>query len=140
MKERYLTFRRCRICGGVGNNKRKTEHNDNERRCLCFTSNPKTSLMLMIMMTLLTVVVNVLGDDTQALRDTLSSLCSLNKEGHFGSCCKSYGISSVTLASGPAGNCFIYSLSYTSGSITFLFVFQMYLRIIHFSGVLNRKD
>ena len=86
-----------------------------------------TKVPVIMIMLMLGVVVSVLGDDTQALRDTLSSLCSLNQEGQFGSCCRSYDISSVTLAPSPARNCFISSLSSTSGSVTYLFVFQKYL-------------
>ena len=96
--------------------------------------------MIMIVV-MLAVMMNVLGDDTQALRDTLSSLCSLNKKGKFGSCCGSYYISSVTLASSPARDCFIYDLDFDDEeSITVLFVFQMSLRIVHFSGIFIRKN
>ena len=80
-----------------------------------------TSPSLITMITLLVVSMCVLGDDTQALQDTLSSLCSLNKNKQFGSCCESYDISSVTLASSPARDCFISSLSSVNGSITSLF-------------------
>ena len=103
-----------------------------------FLAGKRHSLIMVVLM--LAVVVNVLGDDTQALRDTLSSLCSLNKEGKFASCCESYDISSVTLASSAARNCFLSSLSSTSGSITFLFVFKLYFRISQFSGNLKTKD
>ena len=70
--------------------------------------------------------------DKQALQDTISSLCSLNHEGHFGSCCESYDISSVTLDSSPARNCFISDLYSTSKLITTLFVFQLFLLIFLF--------
>ena len=114
----------CRKCGdGVKLQKRKSE---NEITSLIgaghfFSSYTTTSLF---MMALLVIVDNVLGDDTQALRDTLSSLCSLNSLGKFGSCCVSYDISSVTLASSEARDCFISAVSSTSGSINSLFVFQ----------------
>ena len=91
-----------------------------------FAGTNSSLIMIIIMMTLVVVSMCVLGDDTQALQDTLSSLCSLNKEGQFGSCCESYDISSVTLASSPARNCFISSLSSTSGTIIKLPVFQMH--------------
>ena len=49
------------------------------------------------------MMIVVCGDDTQALRDTISSLCSLNKVGKFASCCGSYDNgASITLASSPA--------------------------------------
>ena len=70
------------------------------------------------------MMIVVSGDDTQALRDTISSLCSLNKVGQFASCCGSYDNgASITLASSPARNCFISSLASTTGSVlTSLFV------------------
>ena len=105
---------------------------------LPFITNTKVPVIMMMLM--LAVVMSVLGDDTQALRDTLSSLCSLNKKGQFCSCCGSYDISSVTLDSSGVRDCFITSLSSTSGSITGLFVFQMYFRIVYFSGKLAGKD
>ena len=132
----------CGSCQGTRamRNKRKTINvaSSEGHKYLPFINNTKVPVILFALM--LTVVVSVLGDDTQALRDTLSSLCSLNKEGKFGSCCESYDISSVTLASSAARNCFISSLYSTSESIIELFVFQLYFRIVHFSGVFNRKD
>ena len=70
------------------------------------------------------MMIVVSGDDTQALRDTISSLCSLNKVGQFASCCGSYNNgASITLASSTVRNCFIYSLESTTGSVlTYLFV------------------
>ena len=70
------------------------------------------------------MVVVVSGDDTQALRDTISSLCSLNKVGKFASCCGSYDNgASITLEDSTARDCFIYSLgSTTESDLTFLFV------------------
>ena len=94
-----------------------------------------------LMLVMLVVLMCVLGDDTQAFQDTLSSLCSLNKEGKFGSCCVSYDINSVTLAYSAARNCFISSLSFTRGSIlNSLFVFHLLLDFFSFSGTLNTKD
>ena len=71
----------------------------------------------------LTMIV-VEGDDTQALRHTISSLCSLNSVGKFASCCASYDNgASLTLAYSAARECFIYSLASTTGSaLTSLFV------------------
>ena len=59
---------------------------------------------------------------TLALRDTLSSLCEVNKEGEFGSCCRTYDLSSVSLEESPARDCFISSLISTSDGIEYLFV------------------
>ena len=40
-------------------------------------------LMIMGVIVLEMMVIVVSGDDTQALRDTISSLCKLNKAGEF---------------------------------------------------------
>ena len=133
----------CGSCQGTGamKNKRKTTNISSfvGRKYLPFITSTKVPVIMIVVM--LAVVVSVLGDDTQAFRDTLSSLCSLNKEGQFGSCCESYDISSVTLASSAARNCFISYLSSTSGSIiTNLFAFKMHFRIVYFSGFLKRKN
>ena len=70
------------------------------------------------------MMIVVEGDDTQALRDTISSLCSLNSVGKFASCCVSYNNgASLTLASSTARACFIEGLGSTTGSfLTSLFV------------------
>ena len=70
------------------------------------------------------MMIVVSGDDTQALRDTISSLCSLNSVGEFASCCGSYNNgASITLEDSAVRNCFISSLTSTTGSIvTLLFV------------------
>ena len=101
------------------------------------------------------LMIAVSGDDTQALRDTISSLCSLNKVGQFASCCGSYeNGASITLEYSPARSCFINGLTSTTGSVlTFLFVicfifvfFFFFLMIVivflhfSFSGVLNPED
>ena len=79
-------------------------------------------LMIVGVIALMMVIV-VSADDTPALRDTVSSLCSLNKAGKFASCCLSYDINSLSLASSPARGCFIYDLSSSTGSVlTSLFV------------------
>ena len=67
----------------------------------------------------------VSGDDTQALRDTVSSLCSLNKVGQFASCCKSYyNGASITLVDSTTWSCFIYTFGSTTAGpiVTSLFV------------------
>ena len=107
----------------VGNMKKKNEDGtDSEWRCLSFMTHTKTSLMMLTLM--ITVFVVVLGDDTQAFRNTLTSLCSLNREGVFSSCCGSYSIESVGLDSSAARNCFITNLISSGGSITTLFAFS----------------
>ena len=85
------------------------------------------SLMLstpVIMGVIVLMMIVVSGDDTQALRDTISSLCSLNKVGKFASCCGSYDNgASITLAYSSARACFIYNLRSATGSVlTSLFV------------------
>ena len=96
------------------------------------------SLMLstpVIVGVIVLVVIVVSGDDTPALRDTVSSLCSLNKVGQFASCCGSYnnGIS-ITLASSPGRNCFFAGLRSTTGSTV------ISLLVICFSFVLFLFD
>ena len=80
--------------------------------------------ILMIMGVIVLMMIVVSGDDTQALRDTISSLCSLNSVGEFASCCVSYDNgASLTLASSTVRACFISSLASTTGSVlTYLFV------------------
>ena len=85
------------------------------------------SLMLstpVIMRVIVMMVIVVSGDDTQALRHTISSLCTSNTVGQFASCCKSYDNgASITLEDSTARSCFIYSLASTTGSVlTSLFV------------------
>ena len=100
------------------------------------------------------MMIVVEGDDTQALRDTISSLCSLNSVGKFASCCVSYDNgASLTLESSTARSCFIAGLGSTTGSVlTSLFVICFILCcsfslmiVIHFhhfsfSGILNQED
>ena len=70
------------------------------------------------------MMIVVSGDDTQALRHTISSLCSLNKVGKFASCCGSYDNgASITLEDNSERLCFISGLGSTTGSVlTSLFV------------------
>ena len=101
------------------------------------------------------MMIVVEGDDTQALRDTISSLCSLNSVGQFASCCVSYDNgASLTLEDSPARSCFIWDLGSTESSVlTSLFVicfifgvvssFLMIVMHFHhfsFSGTLNPED
>ena len=79
---------------------------------------------LMIMGVIVLMMIVVCGNDTQALRDTISSLCSLNKVGQFASCCGSYDNgASITLEDTPARSCFFSRLASATGSVlTELFV------------------
>ena len=81
-----------------------------------------THFVLFLVIVLMMVVVE--GDDTQALRDTISSLCSLNSVGQFASCCVNYDNgASLTLDDSAARACFIDDSSTSSGSVlTELFV------------------
>ena len=78
------------------------------------------------------IMIVVEGDDTQALRHTISSLCSLNSVGKFASCCVSYDNgASLTLASSTARTCFIDGLSSTTGSVlTSLFVICLIFDVV----------
>ena len=80
--------------------------------------------ILMIMGVIVLMMIVVEGDDTQAFRDTVSSLCSLNSVGQFASCCVSYDNgASITLESSTARACFISGLGSTTGFVlTSLFV------------------
>jgi len=71
----------------------------------------------LVFMALAMVAACVLGDDTEALQDTLSSLCSLNQFGKFGSCCKSHNISSLDFENRDTWECFFYNLEYTTGNL-----------------------
>ena len=100
------------------------------------------------------MMIVVEGDDTQALRDTISSLCSLNSVGQFHSCCVSYDNgASLTLEYSTARACFIENLTLTTGSVlTSLFVIcfilccsfslMIFIHFHHFSfsGVLNTEN
>ena len=116
------------------------------------------SLMLstpVIMGVIVLMMIVVSGDDTQALRNTVSSLCSLKKVGQFASCCGSYvNGASITLEDSPARSCFIYSLTSTTGSVltslfVIFFIFVLFLPFddyycvflyFSFSGVFNPED
>ena len=91
-----------------------------------FHTEPSISLMMSILMIMgvIVLMMTVEGDDTQALRDTISSLCSLNSVGQFSMCCVSYDNgASLTLASSTVSSGFIASLKSTTGSVlTSLFV------------------
>ena len=89
--------------------------------------------ILMIIEVVMLMMIAVEGDDTQALRDTVSSLCSLNTVGQFASCCVSYDNGAfITLDDTPARSCFITRLTSTTGSIlvevfVICFIFVLFL-------------
>ena len=92
------------------------------------------------------MMIVVSGDDTQALRDTISSLCSLNKVGQFSSCCGSYDNgATITLKDTPAKSCFISGLGSTTGSVlsslfVICFIFVLFLFISHFQGFSIKRN
>ena len=68
-----------------------------------------------------------LGNDTAGFKSILSRLCSLNKEGAFGSCCLTHPIESVSLENKNTWDCFVTDLKTEDGlNITLLFVFFQY--------------
>ena len=83
------------------------------------------SMKLISLFVAVLMMVVVSGDDTQAFRNTISSLCSLNKVGPFASCCGSYDNgASLTLKNTPATSCFVSRLMVSGDSIlTGLFAF-----------------
>jgi len=96
------------------------------------------STAILLGLILFTSTTLVSGDDTQALQNTLSSLCQLNKEGKFASCCSSYSNgTSVTLEPSDARDCFISSLWSPSGStLIALLIEQRDLTVLE-SGVFD---
>ena len=82
------------------------------------------SILVIMGVIVLLMMIVVEGDDTQALRNTISSLCSLNKVGQFASCCKDNDNGAfITLANRNTWICFITAFSSTTGSsLTYLFV------------------
>ena len=75
----------------------------------------------------------VCGDDTNAIRDTLSSLCSLNSVGQFGSCCKEHPTGSISFSRRDSWSCYANDMKTNDeGDLSYLFVFLIYpIRIPH---------
>ena len=48
----------------------------------------------------------VSGDDTNAVRDTISCLCSLNSGTQFGKCCEQYPIESIAFSKRESWSCY----------------------------------
>ena len=83
------------------------------------------SIPMIMGVIVLTAVVVVSGDDTQALRNTISSLCLSNHAWwSFCSCCGSYNNgASITLEDNSTWKCFISNLTSTADfALTSLFV------------------
>ena len=69
----------------------------------------------------------VCGDDTNAIRDTLSSLCSLNSVGQFGSCCKEYPTGSISFSKRDSWSCYANEMrTNDGGDLIFLFVLPLF--------------
>ena len=89
----------------------------------CLSSNPHFEFFLIVLFLLISCVIATTDYPTLALRDTLSSLCEVNQGGVFGSCCRAYDISSVSIEKSEERDCFISSLISTSDGIEYLFVY-----------------
>jgi len=59
------------------------------------------------------VLVVVSGDDTQALRNTISSLCSLNTQGDYAQLCNNHDINDIEIDDHNTWNGFFSGLAYT---------------------------
>ena len=71
----------------------------------------------------------VCGDDTNAIRDTLSSLCSLNSVGKFASCCKEYPIGSISFSRRDSWSCYANDMrTNNGGDLLFLFVLSRFIQ------------
>ena len=88
----------------------------------CLNSNPSFEFLLIVLFLFISCVIATTDYPTLALRDTLSSLCEVNQEGVFGSCCRAYDISSVSVEKSKERGCFIDDLISTSDGIEYLFV------------------
>ena len=112
----------------------------------CLSSNPPFEFFLIVLFLLISCVIATTDYPTLALRDTLSSLCEVNQEGKFGSCCRAYDISSVSIEESEERDCFISSLISTSDGIEYLFVYLILFHVCisshsHFSSYhFNTRD
>ena len=71
----------------------------------------------------------VCGDDTNAIRDTLSSLCSLNSVGQFGSCCQEHPTGSILFSRRDSWSCYANEMrTNNGGDLIFLFVLSSFLQ------------
>jgi len=68
---------------------------------------------ILIFFGLISLTAVVMGDDTEALRHTISSLCSFGGWGDFSACCRSYSANSIVLNDRNTWSCFIKNLTVT---------------------------
>ena len=107
----------CTNCEEVSRKKQKSECS--WAKCPSLTNDSK---IISFVMTLMLLVVNVHGDDTIALRNTISSLCSLNSVGTFASCCKERDLELLTLNNKTSWDCFVRDMEFDNqNNITSLF-------------------
>ena len=79
--------------------------------------------LLLVSLVLASTLFFACGDDTNGLRNTLSSLCSINSAGEFGSCCSTHNTASVNLHEKSTWDCFLRDLGTDSDmNVTSLFV------------------
>ena len=80
------------------------------------------TVLFLVVLCFLCLPVFVEGNDAQELLNMLSSLCSVNGQGSFASCCKSKPVDSVKISSKDTWDCYLYGIGYSSGRISSLFV------------------
>ena len=114
----------------------------------CFLSSKLILLALILFSTLLCAC----GNDTQALRNTLSSLCKINTENEFGSCCKTHNTTFVDIKDKKTWDCFLRDIGSDANlNVTSLFVFFLFFSFLFFllfiftfffccEGILNLSD
>ena len=81
---------------------------------------PLFIIILVIITTILQEL--VICDDTDELRNILSTLCSLQQGDKFKSCCSLNPPSSVVLSNSSTWDCFFYGIGFVDTTITELFV------------------
>ena len=85
----------------------------------------------------------VCGDDTNAIRDTLSSLCSLNSVGQFGSCCQEHPTGSILFSRRDSWSCYANDMrTNNGGDLIFLFVLSsLYSNRFHtfYTGIFHPR-
>ena len=109
-------------------------HFKNINRGLLFSPTLLTRTPLILVSLVLTsTCLCACGDDTNGLRNTLSSLCSINSEGEFGSCCSTHNTASVNLNEKSTWDCFLRDIGTDSDmNVTSLFV--VFFSFSHFQA------
>ena len=78
----------------------------------------------------------VCGDDTHAVRDTFSSLCSINTGNAFSSCCREHPASSIDLTRLESWSCYANDMKTNeNGDLISMFVFSFFISFFFFSRV-----